>query len=368
MAISIKQARYSLTHSDRIITKFTNVVQTIQKLNTIHSYTIHGVVVVMILSVVTFSGQMTDYAEQNVSRIIKDSDERVTSESTSAYVAANVADGLGMSLASRVTSDAENLSNQQQLMAADATHLSKVSAVATDSVSREDITTYTVKNGDSVTSIAKDFNIKTRTLRWANDLSERDAVSNGDKLTILPVDGVLHTVRSGDTAEKLAGRYQASASQIVSMNDAEVNGLPAGQEIIIPDGVLPESERPEYSPTPINNYIADNFSPQYTGNGYAYGYCTWYAATRVNVPSNWGNATTWDDYAASSNGWKVVQTPQPGAIAQNDWMAGGLGHVGIVEEVNGSEIIMTDMNGFAGYGNEGTGSVSASRYTYIVPR
>lgn len=372
ITISIKQARYAFTMNDRISHQFTNVVLALhQHLRHIRPFMIHGVVVVTIFSAVTLSGQMTDYAQQNAARIIKASDERITSETTSTYVAANVADGVSPSLAERITSDAEDLSNQQQLMAASETQLSKVSTVSTDSVSRKDITKYTVKDGDTVSSIASDFNVKTRTLRWANDLTEQETVSTGDTLTILPVDGVLHTVTSTDTPEKLADHYQSNATQIVSINDAEVDGLPQGKNIIIPDGVLPEADRPSApasgsGDTSVNNYIASSFSPQYTGNGYAYGWCTWYVASRIDMPSNWGNATTWDDYAASS-GWNVSQTPQPGAIAQNDWMAGGLGHVGVVEEVSddGSEILMSDMNGFAGWGNVGTDWVSASKYSYI---
>lgn len=354
--------------SGSIFPQFTNVVRTIQNAKHMRPYAVHGMVAVMILATVSLSGQMTDYAERNASRIIKASNT-TTSETTSAYVAANVADGLGMSLAGRVSSDAENLDNQQQLMAADDTHLSKVSAVATDDVSRDDIVTYTVKRGDSVAGVAKKFNITTQTLRWANDLSEQDALSRGDELTIPPVDGVLHTVEAGDTAKQLADHYQANATQIISMNDAEVDGLPNGENIIIPDGVLPESERPQYTPTPINNYIADNFTSQYSGNSYIYGYCTWYVASRIDVPSNWGNATRWDDFAASSSGWSVTHSPQPGAIAQHDFMAGGLGHVAIVEEVSpdGSQIRISDMNGVAGFGIEGTSDwISASKYKYIV--
>ncbi len=354
---------------NRISYQFSNVVHAIQNLKHIRPYAIHGVVVVMIFSAVTLSGQMTDYTEQNASRIIKASQSQTTSETTSAYVAANVADGVSPALAQQVTSDTESLNQQQRLMAANADQLSKVSTVSTESISRDDITKYTVKEGDSVSSIAKEFNVTTKTVRWANDLTEQETVQAGDTLTILPVDGVLHTVASGDTPEKLADTYQSNARQIVSINDAEVGGLPAGKDVIIPDGVLPESERPSYSPDPasVNSYIASSFSPQYAGNGYAYGYCTWYVANQIDIPSNWGNATTWDDRAAES-GWNVSQTPKPGAIAQNDWMAYGVGHVAIVEEVSddGSKIKISDMNGVAGWGNVGVSDwIPASKYTYI---
>ncbi|PSO43681.1 hypothetical protein BRC20_00615, partial [Candidatus Saccharibacteria bacterium QS_8_54_8] len=196
MTISIKQARYAFTMSNRLSQQFTNVVDDLRKLKHFGTYAIHGMVVVMILSTVTLSGQMTDYTEQNASRVITSSQKRTTSDTISAYVAANVAGGVSPALAKQVTSDAKDLSNQQKLMAANASKLSKVSTVSTDTVSREDMTEYTVTEEDTVSSIAQKFNITTRTVRWANDLTEQETVEAGDTLTILPVDGVLHTVES----------------------------------------------------------------------------------------------------------------------------------------------------------------------------
>jgi surface antigen len=72
-------------------------------------------------------------------------------------------------------------------------------------------------------------------------------------------------------------------------------------------------------------------------NGYAYdfGFCTYWAALRREqtgkpIPSNWGNANTWDDNARA-DGYPVVHSPEVGAIMQTD--AGPLGHVAFVESV-----------------------------------
>jgi surface antigen/plastocyanin len=322
----------------------------------------------MILSVVTLSGQMTDYTEQNASRVITSSQERTTSDTVSAYVAANVAGGVSPALAKQVTSDAKDLSNQQKLMTANASQLSKVSTVSTDTVSREDMTEYTVTEGDTVSSIAQKFNITTRTLRWANDLTEQETVEAGDTLTILPVDGVLHTVESDDTPQKLADRYKSNARQIVSINDAEVDGLPEGEDIIVPDGVLPESERPEYSPPQVNSYIARNFNnytasyaPQNSSGNMTFvrngmgmssggdnrhfgGQCTWYVAERKNIyDETWGNALEWAA-SARDRGIPVGKEPRVGAIAVR-YDLNYLGHVGIVEEkLDNGKIRVRSMN------------------------
>jgi surface antigen len=110
--------------------------------------------------------------------------------------------------------------------------------------------------------------------------------------------------------------------------------------------------------------------PIYGYNGYDYGYCTWYVATQIAVPSNWGNASSWS-YYASLSGWHVSSTPTVGAIAQTPYAAGGLGHVAVVNAVSadGTQIQYRDMNGIAGWGRVGySGWVSASRYPHYITR
>lgn len=74
------------------------------------------------------------------------------------------------------------------------------------------------------------------------------------------------------------------------------------------------------------------------GNTYAWGNCTWWSyAMRLwagsPIPSTWGNANTWDDYA-KRDGYAVNQTPAVGAVFQTDAGGGGYGHVAYVVAVN----------------------------------
>lgn len=312
-------------------------------------------------------------SSQAVSRLLAQGNgyHAVVDETASAYVAANVAGNLSMSLSTQVSQDAEDLSQQRQFVAASDNYLSKSSTIATDSKTNDDIRLYTVKSGESLSDIAKKFGVTTDTIRWANELGANEDVSAGVKLTILPVNGVLHTVGDDDNAKSLAAHYEANAAQIISFNDAEVSGLKKGQKIIIPDGI---KSAPEPAPVTIpaqgHSYLAGSFTPRYTGNGYAYGYCTWYVASRIKVPNNWGNAATWADYARLS-GWNVSSSPTVGSIAQNSYMAGGLGHVAIVEQVSpdGRRIKIADMNGVCGWGCEGvSGWTSASAYPSFISR
>ena len=67
-------------------------------------------------------------------------------------------------------------------------------------------------------------------------------------------------------------------------------------------------------------------------NTYAWGNCTWWAYAMRKwsgspIPTNWGNANTWDDNARAQ-GYEVNHTPIPGAIFQTD--EGLYGHVAYV--------------------------------------
>jgi len=57
---------------------------------------------------------------------------------------------------------------------------------------RTDILTYEVQPGDTVFGIAEKFGIKPETIMWSNPVLEQnpDLLRIGDKLVILPVDGV----------------------------------------------------------------------------------------------------------------------------------------------------------------------------------
>jgi murein DD-endopeptidase MepM/ murein hydrolase activator NlpD len=110
---------------------------------------------------------------------------------------------------------------------------------------RDKVVTYTVQKGDTLSTIAKKFGISEDTIRWANDLTSDDLLV-GDTLQILPVTGILHKVESGDTVYSIAKTYQTNAQQIVDFpfNDfanPETFTLVAGQLLVVPDGIKPES-------------------------------------------------------------------------------------------------------------------------------
>lgn len=100
------------------------------------------------------------------------------------------------------------------------------------------ISTYVVEEGDTIGRIAEQFGVSVNTIRWANNLSG-STLKIGQELAILPITGIRHIVKSGDTLASLAKKYKATQEDILGYNSLPSDAkLAIGQEIIIPDGEM----------------------------------------------------------------------------------------------------------------------------------
>lgn len=214
---------------------------------------------------------------------------------------------------------------------------------------RNSFITYEVVPGDTISQIAQKFNLSTRTLADCNNLSSIEKIKPGQKLLIPPADGVIHTVERGDTLTALVKKYQGNLTETLKYNP---QNLQIGQKVVIVDGkrqmpgvsrlasarnVLPRET------TRTRTRLRGEGSPS---NGYPWGWCTWYAAYRRNIPRNWGNAGNWLN-SAKRAGYATGSEPAVGAIIvtrESFW-----GHVGYVEEVRGDAVIISEMN-YQGWG------------------
>ncbi len=101
-----------------------------------------------------------------------------------------------------------------------------------------DISEYTVVEGDTIESVAKQFNISVDTILWANDLKRTSTIKIGQKLAILPISGVSYKIKSGDTVSEIAERFNISQRELVEFNDLQDGRLVIGDTIIIPGGTI----------------------------------------------------------------------------------------------------------------------------------
>jgi murein DD-endopeptidase MepM/ murein hydrolase activator NlpD len=125
---------------------------------------------------------------------------------------------------------------------------------------RTETETYVVKEGDSLSEIAKRFGVNIGTILWANDRSDTQYIRPGDELRIPPVSGVLVTVKSGDTLLALANTYGSDVKEIVEINRLDPDQtLSAGMEIMLPGGSPPYTPPPpkaDYAPPSAQTFAA----------------------------------------------------------------------------------------------------------------
>lgn len=109
----------------------------------------------------------------------------------------------------------------------------------------EEVRYYIVEGGDTISTIAAQFGISTSTILWENKLGETDLIKPGQKLTILPVDGVTHTVKKGDSVASIAKKYKAAEDKVLAFNRlASGEALNEGEELIVPGGIIDTPSAP----------------------------------------------------------------------------------------------------------------------------
>ena len=190
--------------------------------------------------------------------------------------------------------------------------------------------TYTVVEGDTMSSIADKFQLHTASILAANEIPPDPAVINtikpGDKLTIPPSD------------------ISDSNDWLVAINDA------AQKEADAAAAAAAAAAKKQQAAAPVSrsgSSAASTVSGSHPHSGtYTYGYCTdLVAALRPDLPSNLGNANTWVA-RARAQGYATGKTPAKNAAVQ--LAEGWVGHVALVTSVNADSITIIERN-YAGW-------------------
>ncbi len=295
-------------------------------------------------------------------------------ELSSSEVAAVVAITTDSMVSKEAVAMAEKIDAGESVSATSGDYLSKPAVALTDDASTQGITTHKVEPEQDLAAVAKQYGISEDTIIWANDIKDKK-IEAGNVLKIPPVNGIIYEVKAEDTAKSIAEQYDADANRLLAFNDAELDGLKPGQKIIIPDGKKQEApvqsrvyaavQQVSFTPRTSVGSTSSSLittSSQIPRNTYDSGWCTHWAAYRARQLGNsvgnfWGNASNWANSAGAS---RVSNKPRVGSVGQVG------NHVVVVEDVNGSMIRYSDMNGLAGRGNAAmSGWVPSTNYIYI---
>ncbi|MDE2188381.1 MAG: M23 family metallopeptidase [Patescibacteria group bacterium] len=204
------------------------------------------------------------------------------------------------------------------------------------------ISTYVVQNGDTLSQIAKMFDVSINTIVWANDLGTKPTIKPGQILAILPISGINYTVKKGDTLASIVKKYGGDQTEVLEFNGlSSASELAVGTAIIIPDGEIGVTQSVS---TPIRTSHGIIYEPYLGGGGpvapgpYAGGYyeCPVHGA-RLSQGLHGHNAV---DLAIGIGNPIYAAADGTVIIAKNNggWN-GGYGNYVVIAHPNGTETL-----------------------------
>lgn len=244
----------------------------------------------------------------------------------------------GPLLVSEATADDENLNNL-------ATSVIRTSTGDTPFVTQQseevlrfrggEVIEHTVAEGETIAGIAEQYNLQVETILWENNLSKTSKIKPGDRLRILPVDGIRHKVQKGETVYSLAKKYglgddQAAAQPLINFpfntfTDDESFSLATGQFVYIPGGVKPQEQQSFQAAT-------RRLTTPDAGSVSATGQFVWPAAGNITQSFSWYHKAI--DIANRGGG--PILAADAGKVVVSGWVDNsGYGNRIIVDHGNG---------------------------------
>ncbi len=217
------------------------------------------------------------------------------------------------------------------------------------------VITYTVKPGDTLSTIAARFGVSMDALRWSNPAIEHnpDDLYPGDVLRIPPVNGVVVEVKSGDTIERLARRYHVPPDAIRKYAANRLRPpytLSPGQWVVIPGGhkeidTTPPRAYPGYAYMwPARGIITQHYHAHHHGVDIAGPYGSFVYASR----SGRVRTVRWDNSGYGymviidhGDGWNTLYAHLKGALVHpGQWVQQGevIGRMGGTGRATGPHV------------------------------
>lgn len=231
-------------------------------------------------------------------------------------------------------------------------------------------TYYTVKSGDSLSSIAAKYGTPYQKIMSLNGLNNY-VIYPGQRLKVSGSTSTstsgstssntsttsYYTVKSGDSLSAIAAKYGTTYQKIMELNGLSDYFIYPGQRLKV-SGSSSTSSGSTSSGTSYKTPVFNH------SNLYDWGQCTWHVFNRraqigKGISTYWWNANNWDN-AAPQDGYTVDRKPTVGSILQTD--AGYYGHVAFVERVNSDgSVYVSEMNYSAAPGVKTFRTVPASQ-------
>ncbi|KKQ31443.1 MAG: Peptidase M23 family protein [Candidatus Shapirobacteria bacterium GW2011_GWE1_38_10] len=198
-------------------------------------------------------------------------------------------------------------------------------------------TEYRVVEGDTISSIAQKFGVSIDTVLWENNLKSVEAIKPKQILRILPVTGVRHQVKRGETVYSIAKYYSVDAQNIIdypfnTFSNDEIFALTAGQELIIPEGIEPKetitgTRSIARTVAPIPGVVGE-------------GNYMWPTSGTITQRSSWYHRAV--DIANRGN--PAIVAAATGTVVTAGWNGGGYGNYVVIDHGNGQSTLYAHMS------------------------
>lgn len=249
---------------------------------------------------------------------------------------------------------------------------------------RNEISTYTVQDGDTVFGIAEKFGLEPQTILWGNYeilLDDPHSLKPGQELNILPVDGVYWQWLGGLSFGSWAEFYGVTAADIIeypgnnidakSIGDYENANIPVETWLIIPNG---KREFVSWS-APLGVTRENPASARVLGagacdpvSGGAVGYGYYVYPTNKHYLSGFDFSTKTNHLGIdlSGNEGEGVYAADAGVIVYAGWNDYGYGNMIMIDHGNGFQSLYAHLSAFnVGCGQsvgqgEGIGAVGST--------
>ncbi len=192
---------------------------------------------------------------------------------------------------------------------------------------------HVVEPGETVASVAQKYNLEPETILMENGLIARSVVKVGQRLRILPMDGVRHKVQRGETIYSVAKKYGLGSDDVAAQAiitfpfntfaDDNTFALTTGQYLFVPGGIRQEVVAPR---------VAVRFTTPDAGVVSATGKLVWPASGYISQGYSWYHKA-WD---IASRGGGPILAADAGKVIVAGWIDNsGYGNRIMIDHGNG---------------------------------
>jgi murein DD-endopeptidase MepM/ murein hydrolase activator NlpD len=213
-----------------------------------------------------------------------------------------------------VTTVAANDASRAQLVARGGSIAGSRNPLTVAAPSTRPVQEVTIHEGDTLATMANYYDVSVEAVAFANGLRDAHSLRLGQTLVIPPAEGALYTMKDGDTVESVASRFKVDPTVVLTYNRCyfEPEHCAPGQKVFVRGAELPalvEPERPARDvfaaapqvaqqqrngrlSWPVGGVITQNF---------------WWGHSGVDVAAPYGTGLgAGDDGVVTATGWVAV--------------------------------------------------------------